>query len=167
MNTYPGWPFMVSGSLTACPPPQECCCEQQWELRPGDIAPRTIEISNWLRQNVAIPANYKPDELLIELKITDLDTPNTSYPPALPAQPPVVLPLVATTQFQITKITAFVDAKTGRQGYALIVDTLTTARINGRFRLDYKFKALSACDGDFIGTGCVLVVIRKCFTGSI
>lgn len=159
---YTGVPLMVTGGLS-CPPPQDCCCDNAWELRPGDTAPRWIDVTGWMTANLQKTQDYLLEDPLIALSVTDLTIPGPSWPIAGPS--PVTVPIAVGTYFQINKIQSHV--KDGRFGYSLDIETFDTATINTRLRLDYKFKALSSCHVDYIGTGCVIVVIRKCLTGVI
>lgn len=164
--TYPGWPLsMVSGGFSSCPPPQDCCCESSWELRPGDLAPRAIDVNNWLKQNVADPSTYSVDDVLLSLVVTDLNAPTAMWPASTVIQPPVTgMPLVAGSYFTINSYKAY-NAQNGRKGYSFDIKTDPNATVNSRLRLDYKFRVTSNCNNPYEGGGCVLINIRKCFTG--
>lgn len=165
--TYPGWPLsMVSGGFSSCPPPQDCCCDHAWELRPGDVVPRAVDINNWLKQNVADPSSYSADDVLLSLSVTDLNDPTAVWPPVTAVQPPVVgLPLVVGTYFTIQTIKAY-NAANGRKGYSFDIKTDANATVNSRLRLDFRFKVISNCNTPYEGNACVLINIRKCFTGA-
>jgi hypothetical protein len=124
------------------------------------LVPKTIDVTNWIKTNLG-NRKVNLDDVLVKLSVVDLNVPAVTYPTITP--PVVTLPLVAGPYFTIKKVRPFTEVN--RMGYAVDVETSATAIIDSRLRLDYTFTVHQDCGDDYIGNGCVMIIVRKCFTG--